>query len=208
MSVELEMQERLQVFHARSERYRLLGYDRAGAAQFVAGMVGVACGPALDVGTGKGVLAVELARTGLSVESVDIDGEEQSLAALLAREAGVEDRLRFLQADAASLPYPDAHFGCAAMMDVLHHLDAPRTVLREMARVVRENGLVVVADFDEEGFSIVGRVHEEDGRLHPRTQTTLEQAQEELCEEGLCCLKRADGFLHHVVVMQKRRRVP
>jgi len=203
MQPDLAMGERLRVFHARTERYRSLGYDRWGASRFVAGLVGAAVGPALDVGRGKGLLAIELARRGLLVESVDVDDTDLSLAACLARDAGVEDRLRFLLVDAASLPHPDAHFGCAAMLGVLHHLDAPRAVLREMARVVREDGIIVIADFNEEGFGLVARVHKEDGCIHPRHPMTVDKAQEELGKVGLRCLARTEGFLHYVVVLQK-----
>ena len=175
-----------QAFEARTAQYRALGYDRVAAARFVAGAIPLA-GPALDVGTGKGLLAVELARLGLDVVSVDVDASDLPLASQLAGEAGVGEKVRFLHRDAARLPFRRGHFGCAAMMDVLHHIDDPRPVLAEMARTVRVGGVVVVADFTPEGFRLVARVHRADGRVHSESGVTVEQARVLLEQEGLDC---------------------
>jgi ubiquinone/menaquinone biosynthesis C-methylase UbiE len=201
-----DIQERLRAFRARNLEYLRLGLDRIGAARLVVETAGALTGPALDVGTGKGLLAVELARTGMQVVSVDLDGEEQELAKFLAQEAGVASRIGFVCGDAAHLAYPDRSFGCVAMMDVLHHLDEPGPVLREMARVLRQAGLVIVADFDEQGFDLVAGVHHREGRVHPRTATTIEQAMTELEKTGCRCLGRSNPALHDVVVLVKERR--
>jgi len=197
--------ERLRHFRARNLVYRRLGLDRIAAARFVVETAGVLRGPALDVGTGKGLLAIALARAGMEVVSVDVDGEEQELAKLLAEEAGVGNRICFVHGDAACLSYPDGYFGCVAMMDVLHHLDGPFPVLREMVRVLKDAGLMVVADFDEQGFDIVSRVHREEGRVHPRSAATVTLAQDELSRAGLRRITRKTGCLHEVVVLVKKQ---
>jgi ubiquinone/menaquinone biosynthesis C-methylase UbiE len=176
----MTLEERKVAFHARTEQYRRLGYDRFAAARCVAEAAGDLVGPALDVGTGKGLLAVALAQRGLEVVSVDVDAEDSELAAGLAGEAGLDGRIRFLLQDARALPFPDGAFGCAAMMDVLHHLDDARPVLAEMARVVRPEGTIVVAEFDEAGFAMVAAVHRAEGREHRRSASTLAGAQESL----------------------------
>jgi 2-polyprenyl-3-methyl-5-hydroxy-6-metoxy-1,4-benzoquinol methylase len=153
-----DLAKRRAAFPIRHAEYLREGLDRLAAARLVAQLAGPAAGLALDVGTGKGLLAIELARLGLDVVSVDIDSDEQELAALLAREAGVSARIEFVVGNACELPYASGHFGCAAMMDVLHHLDDPRPVLGEMVRAVRPGASIVVADFSREGFEIVARV--------------------------------------------------
>jgi ubiquinone/menaquinone biosynthesis C-methylase UbiE len=194
---------RLRAFRERTLEYLRHGHDRLGAARFVVETAGGLRGPALDVGTGKGLLAIALARSGAEVISVDLVDDEQELARLLAEEAGVGGRIRFLRQDAAHLPYPDRGFGCAAMMDVLHHLDDPGPVLREMARVVDERGVIVVADFDEAGFELVARVHREEGRVHPRSAATVAAAEAELLAAGFHRLAWATGELHEVVVLSR-----
>jgi ubiquinone/menaquinone biosynthesis C-methylase UbiE len=199
----LTVDGRVEAFHARELQYRRRGHDRVAAARFVVASGGILRGPALDVGTGKGLTAIELARTGMEVVSVDLDALEQELAALLSEEAGVGGRIHLVHCDAAHLSYPDRHFGCVAMMDVLHHLDDPRPVLREMVRVLRDDGVVIVADFTEEGFELVSSMHREDGREHPRSATTVSFAQEELVRAGLQTVARTAGNFHDVVVLRK-----
>jgi len=196
--------ERRRAFRARSLMYLRLGHDRLAATRFVVDAAGELRGPALDVGTGKGLLAIELARRGLEVVSVDVDDQESDLAGLLAEEAGVMRRIAFHRGDAAQLPYPNESFGCAAMMDVLHHLDEPVPVLLEMARVVRPGGVILIADFDEDGFALLSRVHRGEGREHPRTAATLSLALDELSNAGFCCAARANGYQHDVAVLQKQ----
>ena len=197
--------DRVQVFHERDLRYQRRGLDRTAAARFVVASGGPLRGPALDVGTGKGLLAIELARAGLDVVSVDLDAMEQELAALLSAEAGVEEHIRLVHGDAAHLSYPDGHFGCVGMMDVLHHLDHPEPVLREMVRVLSLDGIAIVADFDEGGFDLVSSIHRQDGREHPRSATTLACAQDELTRAGLQTVLRTSGHFHDVVVLRKAR---
>ena len=194
----MNMEERIAVFRAREEEYRLLGHDAFAAAQFVAEAVGDLEGPALDVGTGRGILAMALGRRGLEVVSVDVDAEDSELAAALAGEAGLAGRIRFLLHDANSLPFADRSFGCAAMMDVLHHLDDARPVLSEMARLVRPGGTIIVAEFVESGFEIVASMHRAEGREHPRSGSTLEGARQHLSSLGWREEGRAEA--HHNIV--------
>jgi ubiquinone/menaquinone biosynthesis C-methylase UbiE len=201
----LSADDRVQGFHSRNLLYQQRGLDRTTAARFVVASGGVLRGPALDVGTGKGLLAIELARAGLDVVSVDLDDVEQELAALLSAEAGVEERIHLVHGDAADLSYPDGHFGCVAMMDVLHHLDEPGPVLREMVRVLDLDGIAIVADFDEGGFELVSSVHGEGGGEHSRSATTLVLAQDELARAGLQTVLRTAGHFHDVVVLRKAR---
>jgi ubiquinone/menaquinone biosynthesis C-methylase UbiE len=170
-------------FLVRTEQYLRAGHDRLAAARFVAAAAGDLAGPALDVGTGKGLLAMALARRDLDVVSVDVNEEDSELAAVLARDTGLAGRIRFLLEDARSLPFADASFGCALMMDVLHHLEDAAPVMREMARVVRPHGKIVVADFTEEGFATVAAIHRAEGREHPRSAVTVDAVR--TCLEGL-----------------------
>jgi SAM-dependent methyltransferase len=91
------------------------------------------------------------------------------------------------------------------MMDVLHHLDEPRPVFHEMARVLKHAGLVLVADFDEQGFDLVADVHRGEGREHRRTATTIEHAMAELENAGCRCLGRSALAMHYILVLAKER---
>jgi ubiquinone/menaquinone biosynthesis C-methylase UbiE len=202
------IQDRLHAFRERSLEYVRLGHDRLAAARFVAEAAGPLRGPALDIGTGKGLLAIALARRGLEVFTLDVDAQEQELAGLLAEEAGVAGRITFAHHDAACLPYADGQFGCVAMMDVLHHLAEPLPVLREMVRVLHARGTILIADFDEPGFEIVSRIHRAEGHEHQRAAATVSLATEELIAMGLRAVSRSSGHQHEVVVLSKGEQKP
>jgi len=100
-----------------------------------------------DVGTGTGILARELAALGCAVVAVDhsprmLEAARNNLAA--AGAAGVELR----QGTAEALPLADASVDAAFAHMVLHYVAQPADAVREMARVVRPGGLVVLVDFE------------------------------------------------------------
>ena len=86
------------------------GYDRLGAPEFILDEAGVLAGPALDIGTGMGITARALAGRGLDVVSVDLNADDQQVAAFLTYDPELAQRIRFARADAARLPVPDGHF--------------------------------------------------------------------------------------------------
>jgi ubiquinone/menaquinone biosynthesis C-methylase UbiE len=192
-------------FVRRTCKYLDLGYDRHAAARFVAGLALQAEGPVLDIGTGKGLLAISLAEHFPEVVSVDVSTEDSELAVLLAKEAGVLARIKFLTCDASRTPFADDHFGCVAMMDVLHHLPAGAPVLREVKRTLRPGGILVVAEFTEEGFDLIAHVHREDGREHPVGPVTMDWASTWLQGEGLVRGSETTNHLQRVIVFSKAR---
>lgn len=194
---------KLAQFRARTQYYARLGYDRRASARFVVQTGEPLSGVALDIGTGKGVTALALAERELDVVSVDTAHDEQVVAALLAEEEGYSPHIRFLTADAATLPFPAAHFGCAVMMDVLHHLEDCVPILHEAARLLRPGGTFIVADFTSEGFEIVARAHREEGREHPVSGVTLEDAAACLRAVGFQSKTRRSGHLQDVLVLAK-----
>ena len=98
---------------------------------------------ALDVATGTGDLAVELSRrVGPQGEVVGSDFSEGMLE--LARRKAPE--LRFEHGNALSLPYDDDEFDAATVgFGARNFSDLPQG-LREMARVVRPGGRVVILE--------------------------------------------------------------
>jgi SAM-dependent methyltransferase len=92
----------------------------------------------LDVGTGGGGLALELASAGADVVGVDVaeDGLVHARAAAAERGVAVE----FLQADAQALPFGDGAFdGVASTFGVIFVPDRERAAA-ELARVCRSGG--------------------------------------------------------------------
>ena len=190
-----ELDRRLAAFHARKDAFVALGHDGARAAALVLDAAGALEGPVLDLGSGMGVMARELARRGHSVESVDVNAEEQEIAASLTAGSGLESKIRFTPADGAALPFPDGAFASAVSFNVLHHLADGASVLREVLRVVRPGGTIVLADFSREGFDFAARVHAAEGGTHPEGPVTLDWACGFLTATGMTEI--ASGEAHH-----------
>jgi ArsR family transcriptional regulator len=99
-----------------------------------------------DVGTGTGILAAELARLGLRVVAIDNSARMLDAArAKLAAEGRADVELR--RGEAGALPLADGEVDAALAHMVLHYLPSPAEAIREMARVVRPGGSVVLVDF-------------------------------------------------------------
>jgi demethylmenaquinone methyltransferase / 2-methoxy-6-polyprenyl-1,4-benzoquinol methylase len=95
---------------------------------------------ALDVATGTGDLAIALARRGGEV--VGSDFSEGMLERARAKSAAV----RWEQANAMALPYPDGAFDAATVGFGARNFSDLERGLREMVRVVRPGGRVVVLE--------------------------------------------------------------
>ena len=186
---------RLAAFRHRREAFAALGHDGGRAAALVLDAAGPLEGPALDLGTGMGVMARELARRGLAVESVDVSAEDQEVAASLTAGTGLEARITFTPADGAALPFPAAHFASAVSLNVLHHLADGASVLHEVVRVLAPGGRVVLADFSPEGFDFAARVHVAEGGVHPVGPVTFDWARGFLSAARL--VETAAGEAHH-----------
>ena len=105
----------------------------------------------LDLGCGTGVAARAIARRpGFSgrVTGIDISHHLIAAANRLAEEDGVESKVAFRVGDSHSLELRDAEFDAVVAHTLFSHLDDPRGVLREIARVVKPGGKVGIFDGD------------------------------------------------------------
>jgi demethylmenaquinone methyltransferase/2-methoxy-6-polyprenyl-1,4-benzoquinol methylase len=102
-------------------------------------------GRALDVATGTGDLALELAnRVGSGGEVVGVDFSERMLELARAKAAGA--RVRFESGNALALDYPDGAFDAATVGFGARNFSDLEQGLREMTRVVRPGGRVVILE--------------------------------------------------------------
>jgi demethylmenaquinone methyltransferase / 2-methoxy-6-polyprenyl-1,4-benzoquinol methylase len=96
----------------------------------------------LDVATGTGAVARELIRQ-KSCAVVGVDQSPEMLAEARRRSPDV----RFVEATADALPFPDKSFDALTFTYLLRYVPDPATTLRELARVVRPGGSIAALEF-------------------------------------------------------------
>jgi ubiquinone/menaquinone biosynthesis C-methylase UbiE len=105
----------------------------------------------LDLGSGPGLLACELAvEVGQEgrISAVDISVEMNQIASRRIAEEGLAGRVEVGLGDATSLTFPEATFDAAVSTQVLEYLEDVEAALRELRRVVRPGGRLVLLDTD------------------------------------------------------------
>src|SRR5438874_1944104 len=96
----------------------------------------------LDVATGTGLVARELARRyGCAVVGLD-----QS-ATMLAAAAARNGHMPLIRGRAERLPFPDASFDHLTFTYLLRYVDDPAATMRELARVVKPWGRIAMVEF-------------------------------------------------------------
>jgi len=87
----------------------------------------------LDIGCGAGSLLEAARRAGWEAHGTEVSRP----AVEHARRAGFE----VFCGDLSAAPFPEGHFDVVTASEILEHLDDPRAMLREVARVLRPGGL-------------------------------------------------------------------
>ncbi len=99
-------------------------------------------GRLLDLGGGTGALASLLAaRMACSVTVLDASPH------MLRHAEGLQG-VTPVRGDAGAMPFPDARFDAVLVCDAFHHFTGAQAAAREMARVVRSGGGVLILEPD------------------------------------------------------------
>ncbi|MFG6403835.1 MULTISPECIES: bifunctional demethylmenaquinone methyltransferase/2-methoxy-6-polyprenyl-1,4-benzoquinol methylase UbiE [unclassified Microbacterium] len=98
----------------------------------------------LDLAAGTGASSVALARSGADVVAADFS--PGMIAEGRRRHGGIRN-LSFVEADATDLPFGDAEFDTVTMSFGLRNVIDPKKALRELRRVTKPGGHIVVCEF-------------------------------------------------------------
>ncbi len=110
----------------------------------------------LDVATGTGAQAYELAKLGHDVVGIDLSKEMLKQA---RKKCNSRLKLNFQQADAMALPFGDHSFDASSISLGLHDMpyEIDILVLREMKRVTKKLGKILIVDYMEPKKHIVAK---------------------------------------------------
>jgi SAM-dependent methyltransferase len=116
----------------------------AGASKIRPGMT------VLDVAAGNGNFAVAAARRGAIVTASDLTPRMVELGR--ARSAAGGSQIKWTEADAEQLPFPDASYDVVASVFGAMFAPQPRLVASELFRVAKPGGVVAMANYSPGGF--------------------------------------------------------
>lgn len=103
----------------------------------------------LDVAPGMGTQDIYLSQnfSPSSIDGLDVTWGHIEHGRRRAREAQLEDRVRFHHGTAIELPFPDGSFTHVLSIEGPEHFDTREKFLHEARRVLRPGGIIAMADF-------------------------------------------------------------
>ena len=103
----------------------------------------------LDIGCGTGTLPIMIKRLYRDVDVIGLDPDPHALARAKRKAKRASVAVQFHQGFADALPYPDASVDRVLSSFMFHHLgsDEKHRMLREVRRVLRSGGVLILLDF-------------------------------------------------------------
>lgn len=95
----------------------------------------------LDIGFGSGIFIPELSRRCNHLYGIDVHNNTDMVEDMLRKE-GLKATLS--KASATEIPYPSDYFDCVVCVSVLEHIRDIKNAVREIRRVVKEDGTIVL----------------------------------------------------------------
>lgn len=111
---------------------------------------------AADVGAGSGYMTEGLVKKGLKVIAID---QSQAMLDALKRRLAVHDRIICRVGYADYLPVPDRFVDYAFGNMYLHHVQDPESAIKEMSRILKPGGKLVLTDLDSHNHTFLRKEH-------------------------------------------------
>ena len=108
----------------------------------------------LELATGTGLIAKHIVNAAAHIEATDASAEMISEAKRDNRSA----KLHFSVQDMFSLPYADGSFDAVIVSNALHIVPQPEKALREIRRVLKDDGVLIAPTFTHSENSFSGKV--------------------------------------------------
>ena len=158
------------VFHSVAARYDLMNDLMSGGIhrvwkRFTIELSGVRRGQrVLDIAGGTGDLAAKFSRiVGDAGEVVlaDINSSMLEVGREKLTDKGIVGNMRYVQANAECLPFPDNHFDCLTIAFGLRNVTDKDAALRSMHRVLKPGGRCLVLEFSKPASEVISKLYDQ-----------------------------------------------
>jgi len=173
----------LKEYHGRLEVFKRYGYDMMKARTFVINKSSIKGGDVLEVGTGKGHLAIGLAKRAIQFTTIDFDQKTLNIAKNNLEEHGILSYVCIKKMDAEKLRFKDSAFDHVISVNFIHHAKRPKRCISEMIRVASRS--ITIADLNKCGEAVMDKVYKLDCHKHERSRMSLDGIKEFLEKSGL-----------------------
>lgn len=107
---------------------------------------------AADLGAGTGFMTEGLLKAGLKVFSID---QSENMLAYMKHKFKAYDNLTCILGDSDTLPLQDNSVDNAFANMFLHHVVDPYIAIKEMYRILKPSGKLIITDLDEHKFTFL-----------------------------------------------------
>lgn len=111
---------------------------------------------AADIGAGTGFITEGLIRKGLQVITVD---QSEAMVEEMRKKFAHYDKIDYRIGEAESLPIADGTVDYVFANMYLHHVESPPEAIKEMARILKPEGKLIITDLDEHTFKFLRDEH-------------------------------------------------
>lgn len=111
---------------------------------------------AADIGAGTGFITEGLIGKGLEV--IAVDQSDAMLDEMRKRFSEVES-IQYRVGESEQLPIPDGSVDFAFANMYIHHVESPLKAIKEMTRILKPGGKLVITDMDKHTFEFLKKEH-------------------------------------------------
>jgi len=151
---------------------------------------------AADIGAGTGFITEALVRKGVHVIAVD---QSEAMLAEMKEKFREVPNVEYRVGEAEHLPIQDAGLDNAFANMYLHHVERPSIAIKEMVRLLKPEGRLIVTDLEEHSYEFLRDEHHDRWlgfRLDEVRQWFREAGLKDVIIGGIteqCCTSSCDG---------------